>query len=88
MKLPVALLLLTACPLVQAAPIPADEHFVVETIADGFVDAMELAITPEGYVFVTERTGGLKLVRPSDGKVLDDRERIGVLLRGRQFLGT
>lgn len=65
-----ALFLLALLPVSRAELIPADEHFVVETVADGFVDAMELAVTPEGYVFVTERTGGLKLVRPSDGKVL------------------
>lgn len=44
--------------------LPADEHFRVETLAEGFVDAMELAVTPDARVFVAERTGGLKLYDP------------------------
>ena len=42
--------------------LPSDEHFKVETIAGGFIDAMELAVAPDGSVFVVERTGGVKLV--------------------------
>jgi cytochrome c len=48
--------------------LPADEHFKVETLADGFIDAMELAVTPDGRVFVVERTGGLKLYDPTTGE--------------------
>jgi cytochrome c len=50
-----------------AAP-PADEFFRVETISEGFVDAMEIAVTPKGQVFVVERTGAVKLVDPASGK--------------------
>ena len=45
--------------------LPADEHFRVDTVAGGFVDAMEIAVTPKGYVFVIERTGAVKIVNPS-----------------------
>ena len=44
---------------------PADEHFRVDTVAGGFVDDMEIAVTPKGYVFVIERTGAVKIVNPS-----------------------
>jgi cytochrome c len=50
------------------AELPADEHFKVETVAEGFVDAMELAVIPDGRVFVIERTGGVKLYEPTTGK--------------------
>ncbi|MDB4461064.1 PQQ-dependent sugar dehydrogenase, partial [bacterium] len=52
-----------------SAKAPADEYFKVETVAGGFVDAMEMAVTPEGHVFVIERTGAVKLVNPENGKV-------------------
>ena len=47
---------------------PADEHFQVETVAGDFVDAMEIAVTPAGSVFVIERTGAVKLVNPASGE--------------------
>ena len=52
-----------------SAKAPADEYFKVETVAGSFIDAMEMAVTPEGQVFVTERTGAVKLVDPENGKV-------------------
>lgn len=51
------------------AKVPADEHFLLDTVAEGFVDAMEIAVTPEGYVFVIERTGAVKLVNPANGEI-------------------
>lgn len=47
---------------------PADDYFRVDTVASGFVDAMEIAVTPKGYVFVVERTGAVKLVNPESGE--------------------
>ncbi|MDA7867614.1 PQQ-dependent sugar dehydrogenase [Akkermansiaceae bacterium] len=52
-----------------SAEVPADEHFRVDTIAGGFVDAMEIAVTPEGLVFVIERTGAVKLINPKTSGV-------------------
>jgi|GEM_PF-2069655 len=49
--------------------LPSDEHFRVDTIATGFVDAMEMAVTPTGEIFVVERTGALKVVAPKTGTV-------------------
>lgn len=51
------------------SPIPADEHFRVDTIASGFVDAMEMAVAPTGQIYVVERTGALKVVDPVTKKV-------------------
>ena len=51
----------------HAAP-PADEYFRVDTVSEGFIDAMEIAVTPKGLIFVIERTGAVKLVDPSSGK--------------------
>ncbi len=51
------------------AKVPADEHFRVDTVAGGFVDAMEIAVTPRGAVFVIERTGALKIVNPESGEI-------------------
>jgi glucose/arabinose dehydrogenase/cytochrome c551/c552 len=48
-----------------AAALPGDEHFKVETIAGGFIDAMEMAVASDGRVFVVERTGGVHLFDPS-----------------------
>ncbi len=47
------------------ADLPGDEHFKVETIAGGFIDAMEMAVAGDGRVFVIERTGGVHLYSPS-----------------------
>lgn len=62
--------LIIALPFLAKAEIrvPADEHFRVETVAEGFIDAMEIAVTPKGYVFVIERTGALKIVNPTTGE--------------------
>ncbi|MCB1230857.1 MAG: PQQ-dependent sugar dehydrogenase [Verrucomicrobiae bacterium] len=51
--------------------LPADEHFRVETVAGGFVDAMELAVAPDGGVFVVERTGALKRIDPESGTIVE-----------------
>jgi glucose/arabinose dehydrogenase/cytochrome c551/c552 len=52
-----------------ASHLPADEHFVIEDVATGFVDAMEIAVAPDGAVFVVERTGAVKRVLPESGEV-------------------
>lgn len=85
-------LLLCTLPLSAAPKVPADEHFKVETLASGFVDAMEIAITPDDLVYVIERTGGVKLVRPSDGKIhsvanIDVEVRSGSHARESGLLG-
>ena len=49
--------------------IPSDEHFRVDTIATGFVDTMEMAVTPTGEILIIERTGALKIVDPKTGDV-------------------
>lgn len=64
----VFVLLILSSPF-SLAKAPADEYFKVETVAGSFVDAMEMAVTPKGHVFVTERTGAVKLVDPENGKV-------------------
>lgn len=48
----------------SALELPGDEHFRVETIATGFIDAMEMAVASDGSVFVVERTGGVHLFDP------------------------
>lgn len=63
-----ASLLLTLSISASSAEPPADEYFKVETVAGGFVDAMELAVTPQGSVFVVERTGAVKLVDARSGE--------------------
>ena len=66
-----ALQCLLALPLLtQAQTLPADEYFRTKTVAKDFVDPMEIAVTPKGYVFVIERTGAIKLVNPTSGKTL------------------
>ncbi len=49
------------------SPLPADEHFKVETVAGGLVDAMEIAVLPKGDVLIIERTGGVKHFDPATG---------------------
>ena len=58
----ISLIPLFAC---AGTHLPADEYFRVDTVAEGFVDAMEIAVTPKGDVFVIERTGAVKIVNPS-----------------------
>lgn len=67
MRLLASFLLLLSLPA-ASAKVPADEHFQIDTIAGDFVDAMEIAVTPEGDVFVIERTGAVKLVNSMSGK--------------------
>lgn len=64
--------------------LPADEHFRVDTVAEGFVDAMEIAVTPKGYVFVVERTGALKIVNPESGEI-KTVQSIPVEVRKKEF---
>lgn len=83
--------ILALCSLLQAA-VPSDEHFVVEEVAGGFVDAMEIAPTPDGKVFVIERTGALKLVTPGEKEIalietLDVEVRKGSFARECGLLG-
>ncbi len=49
-----------ACALAQPAKIPKHDHFNVETLVTGLVDAMEMAVLPTGDVLIAERTGSLK----------------------------
>lgn len=49
------------------ADLPGDEHFKVETVAEGFVDAMEIAVADDGRVFIVERVGGVHLFDPATG---------------------
>ncbi len=65
----IALLLAVPAVLAQAGKVPGDEFFKVETLAEGLVDAMEIAVLPTGDVFIAERTGALKWYSPSKGKV-------------------
>jgi hypothetical protein len=53
-------LLATPFLLLAENTLPSDEHFQVHPVADGFVDAMEIAVTSDGNVFVIERTGAVK----------------------------
>jgi cytochrome c len=75
-----------------ASPLPGDEHFVIEDVATGFVDAMEIAVAPDGAVFVIERTGAVKRVSPESGEVatvaiLDVEIRNGEFARETGLLG-
>lgn len=63
------LLFLVLSSFVRAA-VPSDEYFIVEEVAGGFVDPMEIAPTPDGKVFVVERTGAVKLVTPKSGETV------------------
>ncbi|NQZ56670.1 MAG: ThuA domain-containing protein [Lentisphaeraceae bacterium] len=47
--------------------LPRDELFSIETIANGLHDPMEIAIAPDGRVFIAERKGAIKLYNPQDG---------------------
>ena len=62
---------LVATPFLLLAenPLPPDEHFRVHPVANGFVDAMEIAVTSDENVFVIERTGAVKLIETKSGKV-------------------
>lgn len=48
--------------------VPSDDHFQVETLATGLVDAMEMTVLPTGDVFIAERTGALKWYEPESGE--------------------
>ncbi len=84
MRLFLALLTLLPSFALGETRVPADEHFRVDTVAEGFVDAMEIAVTPKGYVFVIERTGALKIVNPTSGEV-KLIETLPVELREKEF---
>lgn len=84
MRVFLSFFLLSLSSLAVTAKVPADEHFQVKTVAEGFVDAMELAITPEGQVFVIERTGALKIVNPTSGEI-KLIETLPVALREGEF---
>ncbi|MGJ8642491.1 MAG: PQQ-dependent sugar dehydrogenase [Luteolibacter sp.] len=53
----------------SAAEVPAANHFKVETLAEGFVDAMEMTLVESGDIFIVERTGALKWYSPKSGEV-------------------
>ena len=50
--------------------IPKDENFKIETISEGFEDAMEVAITKDGRAFIIERRGKIKLYHPITQKTV------------------
>ena len=74
------------------AQVPDDSHFKVETLVEGLVDAMEIAILPSQDVFIAERTGALKWYSPDTGetKVIKEFEvslKDGGLSRETGLLG-
>ena len=54
--------------------VPGDEYFKVETLSEGLVDAMEIAVLPTGDVFIAERTGALKWYQPENGETVVVKE--------------
>lgn len=44
--------------------VPKDEHFKIETLSEGFEDAMEVAVSKSGSAFIVERKGKIKLYDP------------------------
>ena len=67
------LLILTSALLITSAftaepEIPNDEFFKVETLATDLADAMEIAVAPNGQVFIAERTGALKCYYPDSNE--------------------
>jgi cytochrome c len=64
-----SLILAAPSGLIQAANVPADEFYKVDTVATGLVDAMEIAVLPTGDVFIAERTGALKWYSPTKNEV-------------------
>ena len=49
--------------------IPDANHFKVETLATGFIDAMEMTVVPSGDIFIAERKGELKWYSPKTEEV-------------------
>lgn len=45
--------------------IPSHQHFKVETLVTGLVDAMEMTVLPSNDILIAERTGALKLFSPA-----------------------
>ena len=48
--------------------VPGDEFFKVEVLEEGLVDAMEIAVVPNGDVLIAERTGALKWYQAKTGE--------------------
>lgn len=65
----IGLFLALASGLSIAAKIPGNEYYKVDTLATGLVDAMDIAVLPNGHVFIAERTGALKWYAPDSGEV-------------------
>ena len=66
----IASLLLGCISIVSAeSNVPDDGHFKVTTLAEGFIDAMEITVLPTSDVFIAERTGALKWYSPKTGEV-------------------
>lgn len=84
MKSPFVFLFASLLPLVASSEIPPDEHFRVETVVEGLVDAMEIAPDPFGRVFIVERTGAVKLFDPQLGSV-ETLALLDVALRDEGF---
>ena len=70
------MVLAALCPigLVDGQEIPKDSFFKVETLSEGLVDAMEIAVLPTGDVLIAERTGALKWYQPESGKTVVVKE--------------
>ncbi|MGJ8634734.1 MAG: PQQ-dependent sugar dehydrogenase [Luteolibacter sp.] len=66
-----------------ADEVPDASHFKVETLAGGFVDAMEITIVDTGDVFIVERTGALKWYSPKLGEV-KEVERLEVSVKHKK----
>ena len=63
-KLAVFVLLAAAALQAQAPVFETNAHKIrVVTVADGLSDAWSLAFLPNGDMLVTERTGGLRLIK-------------------------
>ncbi len=69
---PLLILLFLTCALSLKGQkvVPGDEFFKVETLCEGLVDAMEIAVLPTGDVLLTERTGALKWYQPDSGEIV------------------
>ena len=53
--------------ITDAAEIPADEYFRVDTITKGLKDPMGITVAPSGEIYLIERKGELKVIQPTSG---------------------
>ena len=64
--------------------VPGDDYFKIETLSEGLVDAMEIAVLPTGDVFIVERTGALKWYHPECGETVVVKEFDVAVLRNEK----